>query len=315
MAQHDTKLPAQNPKVAFLILAHDDMAMLRRLCARLAPHAVYVHLDRRADVEADELEKFGPNVHFAKDRSEAHWADFSLVDAAMTLVKLALGSGNHTHFVLLSGHCYPIKPVSDFIGLLDKHPDRNFLQLVPISKGSFLYGRLGRHWRTRPFVPAAANSNRKVLVRLDQLLVRSYNRLSRALPRDFMREISPWVPFYGSQWWALTRSAAEKVVGSAASQFALRSFRSTFAPDETYMQTVLGNLLEQYAIIGPNQDRGPASVLDAPLHLVADSDGRWLADTPANRLAIQRSDKFFVRKVTSAQTELLDWIDAEQPKA
>ena len=315
MAQHDAKLPAQSPKVAFLILAHDDMAMLGRLCARLAPHDVYVHLDRRSHVETNELAKFGPNVHFSQVRTEAHWADFSLVDAAMTLTTLALRSGNHTHFVLLSGHCYPIKPVNDFIGFLNEHPDRNFLQLVPISKSSFLYGRLGRHWRTRPFLPGAANSKRRMLVLMDQFFVRTFNRLSRAFPRDFAREIHPWVPFYGSQWWALTRSAAEKVAGSAAAQFALRSFRSTFAPDETYMQTVLGNLLEPYEIIGPNQDRGPGSVLDAPLHLVADSEGRWLADTPGHRLEIQRSDKFFVRKVTSAQTELLDWIDAEQLKA
>jgi hypothetical protein len=315
LAQHDTRLPAQSPKVAFLILAHDDMAMLRRLCARLAPHDVYIHLDARSQVEASEVKTLGPNVRFSEVRIAAHWADFSLVEAAQTLLELALRSGNYSHFVLLSGHCYPIKPVDEFLGLLREHPDRNFLQLVPIAKGSFLYGRLGRHWRTRPFIAAAASSKRSVLVRLDQLLVRTWNRFSRAIPRDFMREISPWVPYYGSQWWALTRSAAEKVVGGAAAHAAHRAFRSTFAPDETCMQTVLGNLLEPNAIIGPNQDRGPASVLDAPLHLVADSDGRWLADTPDQRLAIERSDKFFVRKVTSAQAELLDWIDAAQLKA
>jgi len=315
MVLHDDNRPLPGRNVAFLILAHDDIAMLGRLCARLAPNDTYVHMDGRAQVAAGEFANFGPNVRFSDARTAAHWADFSLVEAALTLLELALRSGHYSHFVLLSGHCYPIKPVDDFLGFLGKHPDKTFAQLVPISRDSFLYGRLGRYWRTRPLLPGAANSKRRALVRLDRLLVQSFNWLSRAYPRNFEQEIHPWVPFYGSQWWALTRSAAEKVAECAASPLALRSFRSTFAPDETCVQTILGNVLDLGAIVGPNQDRGPASVLDAPLHLVADTDGRWLADTPDQRLAIQRSDKFFVRKVTSAQTALLDWIDVAQLKA
>lgn len=312
MSQRSPRTEVPGPDVAFLILAHDDIAMLARLCARLAPNNVYIHIDRRSHIDQREVERFGSKVRFVENRIETHWADFSLVEATLTLMKAALDVRKHTHLVLLSGHCYPIRPIAELVKFLGENPDRNFLQLVEVHRESFLFGRFGRHWRMRPIIPGTTHARTGALAKLDQFLVRVFNKVSGAFPRDFYKEIYPGAPFFGSQWWALTSQAAERVVRSAASRSIMQSFRSTFAPDETYIQTVLGNLLEPFEIIGPKSDHGPASVLDAPLHLIADTEGRWMIDTPDHRRAIQSSEKFFVRKVTSDQVSLLDWIDKKQ---
>lgn len=300
---------ARPHRTAFLVLAHDDPALLNRLADRLAPNDLFLHLDRRSAITPGDLAGLD-RVNLVADPIATYWADFSLVEASLRLIETALKAGQYDHLVLISGHCYPIRPVSEFTAMLAAHPRENFLQLVEIRANSFLHGRIARHWRNRPLAPAALYRSALYPARLDDLAVRAINKLSGWRHRDFAREIEPSVPRYGSQWWAITCDAARELLEGETAQRLKLPFRSTFAPDETYIQTVLGTVLDRGAIIGPDADLGYRTVLDAPLHHVAADDGRWIQDNAKTRAELADSGKFFTRKIKSNQTELLDWIDS-----
>lgn len=295
-------------RIAFLVLAHDDPAMLRRLVGRLAPHDIFLHLDRRSTITAADLAGLC-QLRLVADPIATHWADFSLVEATLRLIETALTTGDYDHLVLVSGHCYPIKPIGAFMAMLAANPQANFLQMVEIRENSFLHGRIARHWRNRPLAGDAVYRSALYPARLDDLAVRTLNKLSGLRHRDFLREVRPSRPCYGSQWWAITRKAAAELCNGETARRLKRPFQSTFAPDETYIQTVLGTVLDRNTIIGPSEDQGYRTVLDAPLHHVAADEGRWVRDSDQTRAELAQSDKFFARKIKSDQTELLDWID------
>src|SRR5688572_2662398 len=101
-------------RMAFLILAHQDLTQLRRLCCALGPDDdIYVHVDRKTILDARTIGAFQPNVTFVMSRVTAHWAHISILEATVKLIEAALESGHdYLRLVLLSGSYYPIRPIA-----------------------------------------------------------------------------------------------------------------------------------------------------------------------------------------------------------
>src|SRR5205807_73642 len=60
--------------------------------------------------------------------------------------------------------------------------------------------------------------------------------------RDYRPHFGPLMPYAGSQWWALTRQACQYVIDFHDSDSRLAKFYvNTFASDEGYFHTILGN--------------------------------------------------------------------------
>lgn len=293
--------------LVFLILAHDDPRHLERLCRALAPHPVYVHLDAKAGpLELD----LPPNAHLLEERFEVHWAGFEMIEATLALIRRAEADGLGQHNVLLSGRCYPIRPVGEFAGHLARMPDKDLIQIVPIDRESELRNQIGRRWRLRPFVSHAARQRVPVLRIVDDFARKVVNRISRMAGRSFDGEIAPFKPHHGSQWWALTeRSLREVLAGIAAHPGLAAAYRSTFAPDEMFLQTVYAGLVDRDRQVGGQSDLGTETLYDAPMHVVAPTYYRWAEDTDEFRAQIAASDKFFVRKVGSEWPDLVSWLD------
>ena len=296
--------------LAFLVLAHDDPDHLRRLCRMLSPHPVYVHLDAKAGSVERFTNGLPANARLIDQRFPVWWAGFEMVEATLALIRQAMQNGGANHTVLLSGHCYPIKPIAALADMLAQEPDTDHIQLVPIQPGSTLVNMIGRHWRQRPFVPESWRNRCRYLARADDFLRRVRNRLARAVGRRFSNEIAPAVPYQGSQWWALTHATLVRVCDFIdANPVLARAYRTTFAPDEMFFHTVFGVVGDQRRQKGSTRDRGHRTLYDAPLHLVADTPGRWTADSPQFREEIAVVPRYFVRKIGAKNAALLDWID------
>jgi hypothetical protein len=94
---------------AYLVLAHEDVAMLNILAQRLVNTGfVYIHIDRKSSIKIEQVAQH-PKVKVTK-QIKVNWGGYSIVEATRLLADQAL-TDNSTRLTLLSGLSYPI--VSD----------------------------------------------------------------------------------------------------------------------------------------------------------------------------------------------------------
>jgi hypothetical protein len=289
-------------RIAFLILAHRNADQIERLCVRLRPHSVFVHVDAQvADFPTNQLAEL-TGVTMVSPRRAVHWGDFSMVEATLALLSTARGVGSFDRYVLLSGECYPAKPIAALEEAFETNPRREWISLTPIATGSFLETMTGRRWRMAPLVGARG---------LDAKLRGAWNRASKMLGRDLRREIGT-TPYFGSQWFALSARCVDMILKfvPAHPEFE-RAYRSVYAPDEHFFQTIVGN--SEFAASAIHvEDRGFATNQSAPLHQIAPSEDRYFGNSGKDFDLVVRTGKFFLRKVSPQRSgPLLDRIDRE----
>jgi hypothetical protein len=235
-------------------------------------------------------------------RRAIYWGDFSVVEATLTLLNTARTAGCFDRYVLLSGECYPTKPIAALEEAFDTNPQREWISLIPISASSHLSKMIGRHWRMAPLVGARA---------LDAKLRRVWNRASKLIGRDLKTEIST-TAYFGSQWFALSARCVDMILKfvPAHPEF-VRAYRTVYAPDEHFFHTIIGNS-EFGASAIPIEDHGIATNQSAPLHQIAPSEDRYFKNGAKDFELAAATTKFFIRKVSLERCGLLlNRIDRE----
>lgn len=287
-------------RLAFLLVAHQDPAQLERLCGRLAGHAIFVHIDGRAkDFPVERIAAL-PGVVMVP-RIPVYWGDFSVIEATLTSLRTAQAQGPFDRYVLLSGACYPARPIPELEQAFAAEPEREWIALTPIAAGSHLQTLVGRRWRMTPFT-----TNRS----LDSKLRAAWNKATKMLGRTIASETG-MTPYFGNQFFALTHACAQHVLSTATSNpKILKAYRSVYAPDEHVIHTIVGNSpFGAHGYVVP--DLGAGTNLQTPLHFVATNQDRTF--TSEDELpVIAESGRFFIRKISSAKSQsLLNRLDAE----
>ncbi len=291
-----------SPRLAFLILAHDDAPQLERLCLRLHPYAVFVHIDAKAkSFPVDRISAL-PHVTVVTVRTAVYWGDFSMVEATLSLLTLAYDSSPYERFVLISGACYPVKKLATLEEAHDKDSDKEWIALTEITPNSHLHSLIARRWRMAPFVTHPIVDGR----------VRAlWNRASKIIGRSLESEIGG-IPYFGSQWWALTSSCVAMILEFCKDHPSfMRAYQSVYAPDEHFFHTIVGNSKYGRSALFVS-DRGSATNASAPLHLIAPTEDRYFGSSEADFALAANTDKLFIRKVSTGRSlALVDRIDGE----
>lgn len=136
--------------IAYFILAHHRPQQLRWLVEALARptdahrDTIILHIDRKSmlGLKADRrgiwrmakaLAAEHPNVILMRPRF-TNWGGWSLARIQLDAVALALkASAEWSHFVNLSGQCYPIKTIGQIRQALAADPDQVFVELRHLS--------------------------------------------------------------------------------------------------------------------------------------------------------------------------------------
>lgn len=290
-------------RIAFLVLGHQDPLQLKRLCRSLQPHSVFLHLDAKAKDFSPEAFLGIPNISLVEPRTAVHWGDFSSVTATLKLLQSAHDSGPFDRYVLLSGACYPVKPMAALEMNFASDETREWINLTEITRESHLYTLISRHWQMEPFVR---------LKRLDAQLRAAWNKVSRFFGRNFKEELG-MTPYFGSQWWALTRDCVGMILRFIAERPSfIESYQTIYAPDEQFFHTIVGNSLFTH-VARHVDDLGSATNQQTPLHLVSPTEDRiWHAESGQFQM-LESTDAFFIRKVTSEQSGggFIERIDRE----
>jgi hypothetical protein len=289
-------------RIAFLILAHRDAQQVERLCSSLAPHPIFLHVDLRSTSFPMEDIAALPGLTIVEPRTAVYWSDFSMVDATLTALKLARARGPFDRYVLLSGECYPVKPLEDITAAFREDPQREWIGLTPIKTDSHLYTLISRHWRIKPLLPQRT---------LDTKLRRVWNKLAKLRKRDLKSEIG-MAPCFGNSWWALTDSCVSMILEVLeAKPELIRAYRSVYAPDEQLFHTII-NKSEFSAQAMQVEDVGDATNQITPLHEVSGAGDRRFRSTEEDFRRAASTSKFFIRKVsTELSGPLLDSVDKQ----
>lgn len=221
--------------IGFAVLAHDDPKQLQRLLTVLCGNPVAVHLDASVN-KSEYFESINvqeSNVLIADKRFHVNWGGFSMVEAMISAADSVAGQLNSSdHIVFLSGHCFPIKPISELASYLDRVTWKQHISAFDSEMaGKFSQKRWKkRYWFDHTIFSKNRSNFRRFFRKL--IFLCTYLHNVRA-PKNIRTAI-------GSQWICLTKDCytdiREKVLGEE-----LRYLKNSFAPDEMIFHTAVYN--------------------------------------------------------------------------
>lgn len=283
-------------KHAFLILAHNEFEVLRRLisCLDDGRNDIFIHFDKKVKA-LPELSTRQAGLYILDRRVDVRWGAPSMVEAEFVLFECALASGPYKYYHLLSGVDLPIKS-QDFIHLFfNEHGGKEFIGYTwtQMPPG---FERKVRGWHLFPedfksgsFVKKALRS---VFLRLQEMVGLPRNRTV-----DFKK---------GSQWVSVSDQMARYFVDHK--DWIRKTFRNTFCCDELVMQTLAWNAPFRDRLYNTEDDgRGCMRLIG---WRPDPEGGNWtLQDwTAADYEQIKASSALFARKFNSRDVVFLDKI-------
>jgi len=296
--------------ITYLILAHRSVQQIHGLIDRLDhPLARFVvHLDAK---QSEDFTSSKQNVFTVTDRVCVEWGRFSMVEATLRCLRLALNLNHPSDFlILISGQHTPIRPPEELHRYLGRNLGRVFMNYTPIPSptrwpdqrggldriehwyfqiGKRKFGYPLRFWRilffVTPLIRAAFGNAvaQKIESIASQRTIPGFRSpwFKRKFPKG-------WIPYGGSQWWALPREIALRTISEMdQNQKFLKFFRFTGVPDELFFQSLILNRVDPTLCINDNllfEDRTPCT-----------AHAKTLSQEDLPRCF--KSGKFFARKV------------------
>jgi hypothetical protein len=227
-------------RLAYLIMAHQLPVQLDRLVKALdcEDAMFFIHIDKRADLQPFKIVAGDrPNVHFVQDRLVANWMGFSLVEATLRLLQLAMRF-RFDYCVLLSGADYPIKPahaLASFFG----NARKEYIAFWRLEDRPTWIHKV-KYYYPIDAIPIRGWSTNSEPAYWRRLFWGRYFKYLKYLPqRKFFDNM---VPYGGPDWWSLSSECVEYILRFVAANPAYKRFyRFTASPGEMFFQTIILN--------------------------------------------------------------------------
>ncbi|HEX8679646.1 MAG TPA: beta-1,6-N-acetylglucosaminyltransferase [Chthoniobacterales bacterium] len=287
-------------KIAYLLLVHSNPILLQRTIDALSCDGCgfFVHVDRKADIRPF-TSAARDSVFMAEERIPVYWGEFSQVDATLLLIRQALAAPEtYERFVFLQGSTYPIRSGRYIASFLRENRDAEFINAARMPAPGYPLSKLEtlRYPSHKP---------------LRRVVSRGLARLGFGR-RDHRRHLGDFAPYAGHASWALTRQACAHLAGFTLSNPRIvEFFRNSFAPDESYLQSVFGNspfrsrARKQFVYADWSTSKGdhPLSIHDSHLASFEASEQLWIEDEWG------AGEMLFARKFSDQRLDLVDRVD------
>ncbi len=219
------------PKHAYLIMAHDNWPILRKLLLLLDDfrHDIFLHLDAKSEPFDMQTESLVTKSRIKIIESKpVYWADYSLVETTLRLLKEAV-SGNYSYYHLLSGADLPLKTNNERYCFFEDS-QKNFIGIVPYE--SWYSVRRVKYYH--PLVHNRYYRTNKPLKIADRLL--EYGQRIAGVNR--LKNIN-WKIIDGWTWFSIRHDLCQNLI--EAEKMFNGMFHSTIASDELFIQTFVYN--------------------------------------------------------------------------
>ena len=292
-------------KIAYLVLAHNDSEHLSKLIKTLDHNSdFYIHIDKKSDISEFQKVINKKNAYFIKDRTDISWAGITMVDALMDLMKAAIAKSElYSHTVLITGSCYPIKNTKYIHEYFTLNPNKEFIDFIDMRDSPEHYMKLiSQKWFKDPIF----YFNNSFFKKIEKGMRFLMNKLK--LKNSWDESITPYM---GHTWCALTMDCCKYVHEYHINNPSFREInRFTFAPDEHYIHTIVGNSPFKENAIGSSEFKGRGLYKYTSIYLIDKSLQKWYDLNDWDEIA--NSDKLFVRKINSKTgKELVSKINNE----
>lgn len=275
-------------KHAYLILAHNDVPLLRHLldCLDDARNDIYVHWDLKSG-DTPELTTSHSKLYLLEDRVAVSWGGFSMVEAEYLLFKQATRNGPYSYYHLLSGADLPIKTQDYIHAKCDEMAGTEFIAFADESQEEIDYRVQHYFLFSEEFHGSGLfkRALRKIVVLAQDLI--GYHRTDVRIGK-------------GSQWCSLTQGFVDYLLSKEAEVQAL--FNHTFSPDELFVQTVCINSPFSTKI------KAAVSEYDGNMRYIKWVNRELIPINEADLPALEASDRWFARKFSSANESLISSV-------
>jgi len=241
-----TNNPHSLMRVAYLIIAHNEVYVLNRLIALLdwPGNSIFVLIDSKSDI----IGKIQSNSLKYSDiellqSGKITWGGFSLIEAELYLMKKAV-QGKYDYYCLLSGVDLPLKSQDSIHCALRDNYGKEY---VGINEGWLKLRK--EEIRYNVFHPFQEYVGRKenALWALERIIVKIQTPfINRTKSYDMEFEVGP-------QWFCITNRFCEYVLSKEP--WIKRTFRYTEFCDEVFLQTILINSEFNDNIYKPGHDQ------------------------------------------------------------
>jgi hypothetical protein len=288
--------------IVFLLQTHNDNPHIGRLVHALREFPdgrIFCHHDCSKSKPHPVLES--QTISFVRPHRKTAWGRVSQLLAELDLLKLSFQEMPEAEwFMLMSGNCYPIKPISHICNFLESTPFNGFLDTWPAIKGA--EGLPGWKWRgvyTRPFCKIPFVS------RKGNFYWRELRVPRRGVPFSAKQPL-----MYGANWFILNRQLVEKVLQTDPWNHPIVRFYNCieeeeqrhFSPEESFLQCLF-------------HDSEEHSICRDAMRFIDWKDAKnWHPNTltESHWQEIRNSDALFARKFDPDNSRgLLDLIDSQ----
>lgn len=232
-------------KIAFILLCHKNPQAIIEQAQQLTAVGDYIAIHFDANAKPEDYKTIqqtlatNENVTFAKRRIKCGWGEWSLVQATLNAIEAACEAFPlASHFYMLSGDCMAIKSARYVHQVLDDR-DVDYIESFDFFESNWIKTGMKKDRLTyRHFF----NERSQKWLFYTSLEWQKRFGVSRKIPQDLKIKI-------GSQWWCLRRRTIEAILEFTKMRKDIcRFFRTTWIPDETYFQTLVGHLIPSVEI-------------------------------------------------------------------
>lgn len=289
-------------KIGFILLCHEQPSHIEKLLKlpffRSPDVKLYVHFDANAsiyqyrDLALQELSL--DNVNVLDDRVVCRWGEYSLVDATLRAIEYGLDDKHFRadYFYLISGSCFPIKPLSSLQKFLLNNPFYDFIEAVDPAIGKWAVGgheleRVRRHY---PFNFQKQRLRFEAFTKFQKLL-----KISRRMPEGFKLR-------FGSQWFCIRRESAVDVTEYLRQDRIRKFLKHSWIPDEFAIQSAIATVGDEHEISK-----------ETLTYYEFRSDGKPLILYDDHERHLLRQPHFFARKRSQRADLLLEAFSQATP--
>lgn len=271
-------------KHAYLIIVHNELDLLKNLVSVLDDdrNDIYIHFDAKLKILPD-LSVAKSKLYVLKKRINVCWADFSIVEVELALLKAAYSNERYLYYHFLSGVDLPLKNQDYIRAFFDKNAGKEFIDICLFDVSSEMDRKMKR-WHLFPHdfknvgrFTIITRTLRAIFVRLQECL-----GIKRNKHINFRK---------GSQWVSITSDFTEYLL--SRENIIRKVYSHTFCPDEVFIQTECWNSKFRYKLYDYSHN------YMGHMRLIDWQRGKPYVWRNEDYDELMRSDRIFARKFSS----------------
>lgn len=279
---------------AILITAYKNIQHLEEIASFFGnDYNIYIHIDKKSTIDLHQIESLSSkkNVKYISRQYKINWGGFNHLLAILDITRKAYLDKENKYFHLITGHDFPIKPLSDFDRFYRQNSDRDFLEYHSLPYDAWPENGLDRLSRYNLYDLIDGRTGWKEIVIKRISKIQKLLHIRRRFPKNFPMQ------YGGSTYWSLKRESMKYIFAYMENNpWYLKRFKYTFCAEEIFFQTILINSPLKENIVNNNMR----------FIVWENRNGNFPANLDMSDYdLIKHSDALFARKFEYPASELL----------